>query len=214
MKFRLNELQWLFNAHINGGVHNTVTPIRQWLPEANALYDAAAQSGLLFPELPMLEIGRFLGGGTLIIHAAAGNRRLVSVDNRDFDEIKQHLIKKTGQFIDIQQKCINEAKKLENVTYLVQDSKKQVALGNPYGFLMVDGDHSFQGVLADTLTHWSSVTDGGIVVYHDADPAHEGVFAVVNWLMDNGYAERISQSMKLLVLKKLKELDPDARPTL
>jgi hypothetical protein len=42
------------------------------------------------------------------------------------------------------------------------------------GFLFIDGDHSFEGVLADVVAHWNALedTDGkpGLAAFHDALP--------------------------------------------
>ena len=43
-----------------------------------------------------------------------------------------------------------------------------------FGFLFIDGDHTFEGVLADVIAHWSALQSSGehpaLVAFHDALP--------------------------------------------
>ena len=55
----------------------------------------------------------------------------------------------------------------------VADSRESLP-GLAIGFLFVDGDHSFKGVLADVLAHWNSLQDTNgrpaLAAFHDAVP--------------------------------------------
>jgi hypothetical protein len=58
---------------------------------------------------------------------------------------------------------------------IVGDSRQKLN-GLSYGFALIDGDHSFEGVLADIVTHWDAVVPlfnsgkDALVAFHDAIP--------------------------------------------
>src|SRR5207253_2479546 len=61
----------------------------------------------------------------------------------------------------------------DRVRLLITDSRKPLP-DVTCGFLFIDGDHSFEGVLADTMAHWNSLKDTdakpGLAAFHDALP--------------------------------------------
>jgi Methyltransferase domain len=145
------DLAWLFTCDSrNRGL------IRQGFDEAALLWKAVnATSGNI------LEIGRNLAGSTVLLAAASEpDREIYSIDNRSNE----------------QSACKDFLARPENrarVHLLVTDSRK--ALPNlRFGFLFVDGDHTFEGVLADVAAHWNSAQSDGanpaLVAFHDALP--------------------------------------------
>ena len=145
------DLAWLFTCDSrNRGL------IRQGFDEAALLWKAVkATSGNI------LEIGRNLAGSTVLLAAAAGtNREIYSIDNRSNED----------------DACKNYLERPEHklrLHLLVADSRAPLPHLR-FGFLFVDGDHTFEGVLADVLAHWNAVQskDGrpGLVAFHDALP--------------------------------------------
>src|SRR5438067_5405343 len=144
------DLAWLFTCDSRNRGR-----IRQGFDEAALLWKAVkATSGNI------LEIGRNLAGSTVLLAAAAGpDREIYSIDNRSNEEraCKDYLA--------------NAANKAR-VHLLVADSR--VPLPNlRFGFLFIDGDHTFEGVLADVAAHWNALQSSEkpeLVAFHDALP--------------------------------------------
>jgi predicted O-methyltransferase YrrM len=145
------DLAWIFTCDSrNRGL------IRQGFDEAALLWKAAkATSGNI------LEIGRNLAGSTVLLATAAGQDRVIySIDNRSNED----------------RACKNYLERPEHkarVHLLVADSR--VTLPNlRFGFLFVDGDHTFEGVLADVVAHWNALQaedeKPALVAFHDALP--------------------------------------------
>jgi hypothetical protein len=155
--------------------------------EGKALFKAVSES-----TGNILEIGRFFGGSTVLISVAGSGRLLVSVDRAP-----EHYRVCAAYFERCQPQLL----------LLTQDSS--VPIGARFGCLFIDGDHTFEGVLSDTKTHWPAVDVGGLVVYHDAVRgaygSHEGVTCVTEALA-LGYGELIATADSLAVFRKVKEL--------
>jgi SAM-dependent methyltransferase len=141
------DLVWLFQCDSrNRGI------IRQGFDEAALLWKAAkATRG------DILEIGRNHAGSTALLVAASSDRELYSIDlaprhNRACEEFLARADNKT------------------RVHLLVADSRKPLPNAE-FGLLFVDGDHSFEGVLADVLAHWDSLRIApALAAFHDALP--------------------------------------------
>ncbi|HST29319.1 MAG TPA: class I SAM-dependent methyltransferase [Chthoniobacterales bacterium] len=145
-----DDLAWLFLCDSrNRGL------IRQGFDEAALLWKATkAASGNI------LEIGRNFGGSTVLLAAAAPNREIYSIDNRSHEDVA----------------CKNYLTRPENklrVHLLITDSRKTLP-DLVFGLLFIDGDHSFEGVLADVLAHWNSLQPQhgnlALAAFHDAMP--------------------------------------------
>jgi len=145
------DLTWLFTCDSrNRGL------IRQGFDEAALLWKAVkSTSGNI------LEIGRNLAGSTVLIAAAAGRgREIYSIDNRSNED-------------PACKKYLAQAANKSRVHLLVANSR--VPLPNlRFGFLFIDGDHTFEGVVADVVAHWNALhrgdTGAALVAFHDALP--------------------------------------------
>ena len=145
------DLAWLFTCDSrNRGL------IRQGFDEAALLWKAVkATSGNI------LEIGRNLAGSTVLLAAASeSDREIYSIDNRSNE----------------QRACKDYLARPENkmrVHLSVADSRAPLP-NSKFGFILVDGDHTFEGVLADVVAHWNSAQphEGkpALVAFHDALP--------------------------------------------
>src|SRR5438093_1032988 len=145
------DLAWIFTCDSrNRGL------IRQGFNEAALLWKAVkATSGNI------LEIGRNLGGSTVLLAAAAkANREIYSIDNRSNEDraCKDYL-----------EQSFNRGR----VHLLVADSRSLLP-NLSFGFLFVDGDHTFEGVLADVVAHWNALVaedeKPALAAFHDALP--------------------------------------------
>ena len=144
-------LAWLFTCDSrNRGL------IRQGFDEAALLWKAVkATSGNI------LEIGRNLAGSTVLLAAGAGpGREIYSIDNRSNED----------------RACKNYLAQAENksrVHLMVADSRAPLR-NLRFGFLFIDGDHTFEGVLADVVAHWNALQSSNekpaLVAFHDALP--------------------------------------------
>ncbi|HLC13421.1 MAG TPA: class I SAM-dependent methyltransferase [Chthoniobacterales bacterium] len=145
-----HELVWLFQCDSrNRGI------IRQGFDEAALLWKAAkATTG------DILEIGRNQGGSTALLAAASIDRAVYSIDIRD----RTHAAVRDF----LQRPQING-----RVHLLLADSRQAIP-GRTFGLLFIDGDHSFEGVLADTIAHWNALRAAGrfpaLAAFHDALP--------------------------------------------
>jgi predicted O-methyltransferase YrrM len=144
------DLAWLFTCDSrNRGL------IRQGFDEAALLWKAVkATSG------NVLEIGRNFAGSTVLLAAAAPGREIYSIDDRTNEDAacKDYL---------------GRAENKQRIHLLVTDSRETLR-DFSCGLLFVDGDHSFEGVLADVLAHWNSLqsnaASAALAAFHDAVP--------------------------------------------
>ena len=143
-------LTWLFTCDSrNRGI------IRQGFNEAALLWRAVkATSG------DILEIGRNLGGSTVLLSGAATGRGIYSIDLKALER----------------QECKDYLRRPENdgrVRLLIRDSRQPLP-NLTFGLLFVDGDHTFEGVLADVVAHWNTVRGSAdyppLIAFHDAVP--------------------------------------------
>src|SRR5437762_2260535 len=145
------DLAWIFTCDSrNRGL------IRQGFDEAAVLWKAVkATSGNI------LEIGRNLAGSTVLLATAAGKgREIYSIDTRSNEEraCKDYLAQGGNK---------------SRVHLLVADSRQPLP-NLTFGFLFIDGDHTFDGVLADVVAHWNALKLSdefpALAAFHDALP--------------------------------------------
>ena len=192
-------LSWLFtNDHRNRGI------IRMDFDEAALLYRMVAQT-----EGPILEIGRRFAGSTVLLAeasgGAAGTRPIVSIDIEPAHHsyANEYLVKDGVR---------------ERVDLRIADSRAPLSDSDRFGLIFIDGDHSYEGVLADTLAHWKNLDRVGaapaIAVYHDAlpnsgldhDPAKlahaPGVLRLCEELLACGAAVKHEEAASMLAMEK------------
>jgi hypothetical protein len=144
------DLVWLFTCDSrNRGT------IRQGFDEAALLWKAVkATAGNI------LEIGRNRAGSTVLLAAASVGRAIYSIDLK-------------AKYDPACKDYLTRPENKDRVHLMVADSRQPLA-SLIYGFLFIDGDHSFEGVLADVIAHWNALTDTdgrpGLAAFHDALP--------------------------------------------
>lgn len=144
------DLAWLFRCDSrNRGI------IAQGFDEAALLWKATrATAG------DILEIGRKRAGSTVLLAAASPGRMIYSLDLRlRPNPLCREYLERPGNRERVQLRVANSRESLPGMTY---------------GLLFIDGDHSFEGVLADVIAHWNSLKEvqgrAGLAVFHDAVP--------------------------------------------
>lgn len=221
-------LTWLFTCDSrNRGI------IRQGFDEAALLWRAVqATTGNI------LEIGRNLGGSTVLLATAASGRDVYSIDlrSREHRACKDYFLRPENE---------------RRIHLVVGDSRQPLA-NLRFGFEFIDGDHTFEGVLGDVVAHWNAASGSdqfpALIAFHDALPntnfswrdkhrtinrlwirlkncvrklhkpeiapayAHE-VFCVCRALVKLGIAAEWGSASSMFVLRKLKDLPPDFAAT-
>ncbi len=168
--------------------------IHQRIDEASLLWLMVKKS-----KGKILEIGRAAGGSTILILGASGLREVVSIDR---DPRHLSIAKKIFEKEDVKKRL-----KLYN-----QTSRKPLDVDN-YGFLFVDGDHSYEGVCFDIATFWNQLDNDNdsIAVFHDAQKNPISFVPEVKKALDELLAEKsaevISSWGAQLAVKKIKNID-------
>jgi predicted O-methyltransferase YrrM len=131
------------------------------------------------------EIGRSKGGSTLLLAAAVGEgSHVYSYD--------LHVKATAGAESDAELRGVLERYGLtERVTLVVGDSRAVEPPAHLCDVVLVDGDHSYEGVRADFEAWCDRVRVGGHMLFHDAvggqlSRPHEGVIQFVEELERDG----------------------------
>jgi predicted O-methyltransferase YrrM len=150
------DLAFLFSSNqLNHGI------ISQELDEASRLY----RVGRDIPDGSVVEIGRFKGGSTFLLAAALSGRATLW----SYDIHVAHDATFTGAELDDELRAALRRYDFDRDVHLVvADSRSVEPPPAPIRALLVDGDHSYEGVRAD-WDHWGArLAPGGHVLFHDA----------------------------------------------
>jgi predicted O-methyltransferase YrrM len=105
----------------------------------------------------IVEIGRYNGGSTLMFALANPRVPVYSVDIAPQDDARLRRV-------------LADHEAGDNVRLLVGDSQRgeftEIRPGG-YDLLLIDGDHSYDGCLADLTNWWPGLAAGGSVLLHD-----------------------------------------------
>ena len=136
-----------------------------WETECLYQYSSMSSKGIV-------EIGRFNGGSALLFSLSNPSVDIVSIDIAPQDDRRlEEIFKKldTGS----------------NVRLVVDDassfSRSSAIADITFDFLFIDGDHSYEGCLADIQNFYPHLQVGGLVVFHDSYPRLpvNGVFQAI-----------------------------------
>ena len=189
MKDFLN-IMWLFN------IDNTTRDIiRLNIDEAALLWKYAEDVRTNEHPIRILEIGRYWGGSTVLL--------LLATDycNEPVEIISIDII--DGCHDPRVDEWLQEYYQTDRLELIVGDSRTLET--ETLSLLFIDGDHSYEGVKADTFQHWNSLD--GFALFHDyQDETTPGVTKFLDEFVEQGYAEKVEQVSSMLVLKKLKEI--------
>jgi hypothetical protein len=179
------ESMWLFNID-----KTTRQVIRLNIDEAALLWIYAKE---VPPPATILEIGRFVGGSTVLLSMATheSDKKIISVDlnegphNADVDE------------------WLEEYEERDRIDIRVENSHTMKNI--PLSLLFVDGDHSYDGIKKDIYHHWNYLN--GPCLCHDyMGFENRGVIKFIDEFIEQGYAEKVEQVSSMLVLKKLRDI--------
>ena len=163
------DLIWLFtSSYRNRGL------IRLDLDEAVYIYKLVKQrDGEMYAPF-CVDIGRLFGGSTILMAAAGGV--VLSIDNLTAKSIKGSdkydiKLKKTIKDMGLEDSVIIEVG--DSSTYDVQYFNNKLSAIRKVDILLIDGDHSYEGVKKD-YEHWLPVVNiGGSILFHDSCSTRE-----------------------------------------
>ena len=155
----------------------------------------------------IVEIGRFKGGTTLIMAAAMGNQGILwSIDLA----LKESYMNPARSW-DAMLRDALDAFGLSNVEFLIGDSRTiEVNFGGEVDLVVIDGDHSYEGVRSDFDRFGRRVRPGGAVLFDDAAgdgifPSHEGtVGRLVNEITATGDYRLVKTVSRMAHLTRLR----------
>lgn len=115
------------------------------------------------------EVGCNSGGSTSSLATHFPDRKIYAIDYSGSDQIMPQAQKTENIPADM---IAVSAKHFPNVVIMDMDSRRlDYKSLDPVAFVFIDGDHSFDGVKADTELALNGVISGGIVSWHDVLPA-------------------------------------------
>jgi len=184
----------IFAASISNG-----RIIGQRINEGALLWRAVKMSGG-----PILEVGRYLGGSTLVLLGASDSRPVVSIDREPIHVPIADIIFKRPD--------VSSRLKLYELT-----SREPIA-ETEFGMIFIDGDHSYPGICQDIATFWNTLKpfEGRppLAAFHDgADNPITYVETVKHaceeLLAEPGVARVVESWGSMLLLEKTANIDPD-----
>jgi predicted O-methyltransferase YrrM len=189
-----DDLAFLFSSN---QLHHAIISMN--VQEAALLYRRA--HGLR--NATVAEIGRSKGGSTLLLAAALG-------DGSHVYSYDLHVKATAGAESDAELRRVLERYGLaERVTLVVGDSRTAEPPPAQCELVLVDGDHSYEGVRADFDAWHDRVRPGGHMLFHDAvggqlSRPHEGVIRFVEELKrENRGFERRSEAGTLVDFERV-----------
>jgi predicted O-methyltransferase YrrM len=107
-------------------------------------------------EPAVIELGRYRGGTTFLL--AAAGARVLSIDNdpkvAEHDRLLMSALERRGL--------------VERVTLVIADSQTYASVPSGQSVVLVDGDHTYEGVRRDIARWLPALAPGGHLLMHDA----------------------------------------------
>lgn len=166
-----------------------------------------------------IEIGSLVGQSTCAI--APMSKILFCIDCWDFDKEykmigdgdnlyhyanlhKEIEDKNNSSVFDVFLKNTKEYR--EKINTIIGDSKvvhKYLSDGS-FDFILVDGDHSYDGIISDYINFLPKLRVGGLMCFHDfGNRTWPGIVKAVNEILKNGRLKKIGQEGTLVVCEKV-----------
>jgi predicted O-methyltransferase YrrM len=115
--------------------------------------------------LRYIEVGSYAGGSLALIHGAC---------KRSHDRVEGFAVEPGGQpqFFDVLKSLGNEVTHLRAFSHEAAPKLKTHFEhdGNPPRLILIDGDHSHEGVRRDILDYYPLLAPGGVIIFHDFLP--------------------------------------------
>lgn len=145
------------------GVDGWLEPV-----EAQALFDLARRctgAGVI------VEIGSWKGKSTICLAAGAraGNRpKIYAVDPHTGSPEHHAEFGEVETFAEFTANVAAAGYESDVVPLRMRSTEAAAHVTEPVELLFIDGDHSYEAVVADVEAWWPKLTDGGFVAVHDA----------------------------------------------
>ncbi len=166
----------------------------------------------------VVEIGSFLGGGTVKLAQYFGNhgKTVYTIDIFDpsFDNTcTPNGISMSSLYLDVlrgkkQQNVFKQVtRKYPNIVLIKEDSKKAVLPCNEICFSFIDGCHDPDYVKNDFYLVWNKTVSGGVVGFHDYEGALPQTTSAIDELIESeqdsiALVSRITEKTIILLTKK------------
>lgn len=152
-----------FGGRFTGGYH-----LQQRPEEMAALLTFLCIQNSTRPIKQYLEVGSASGGFIRLIHEQLGFEKAVMIDDGKWREDEQSA-NISGFFRKVSRNTLNS-----------HSCGAQEALkGHQFNFIMVDGDHSYDGIMADVRLALMRLAPRGLIAFHDVHAIEEAPEAVV-----------------------------------
>ncbi len=168
------DLAWLFKSH-----HDNRGVIRMNIAEAAMLYKFCK----LKKDSPILEVGRKMGGSTVLMASALDSGTLYSIDKERYPQVDENI------------------KSVVDKVILIDKRSEKVNWDTTVGLVFIDGDHSYTGVKHDIDKYTPHVEVGGYAVFHDVIGMKKQLRPLIKGLKKRGW-KRAGQADTMLVLQK------------
>lgn len=132
----------------------------------------------------MLEVGRYLGGSTILLGYASQTNNNVPVTSVDIDPLDDERL--TNVMVD----CGLD---MDSIELRVDDSHICDYGEQQFDFAFIDGEHTYDGVLADMVNCWDNLVSGAHIILHDLHDDDYGIgSAVFDFITDKNVVMHVS----------------------
>jgi predicted O-methyltransferase YrrM len=176
-------------------IYPIIKPIEGWLSDRQMQIFYPYVKALP-PKSLLVEIGSYHGKSSLFFRLANPDINILTID-----PCKQYLVNGKPLFPP---KHIDDSVLAHGNIFQICDSSFEVlqTFNWTIDLLYIDGDHTYDGVMDDSLWIYHVAKDG-IVMFHDYKSDHKDVETAVNDLIDTALLKMVEEGDTVCVTKKI-----------